>query len=94
MHQSTDLSPRVLANKLGISLGGTNFCFQALLEKGSVKMKDPSQSKHEWRYSYLLNLMGIPDQSKLTVELLTRKSVEYGALKRAIEQLKADIDND
>lgn len=94
LHQSPDLSQRILAKELGISLGSINFCFQALVEKGWIKMHNFSQSKHKLRYAYLLTPAGIAEKSKLTAEFLKRKTVEYEALQREIEQLKADIDND
>lgn len=94
LHQSPDLSQRVLAKELGISLGSINFCFQALVEKGWIKMQNFSQSQHKLRYAYLLTPAGIAEKSKLTAEFLKRKTVEYEALQREIEQLKADIDND
>jgi len=94
LHQSPDLSQRVLAKELGISLGSINLCFQALVEKGWIKMQNFSQSKHKLRYAYLLTPTGIAEKSKLTAEFLKRKTVEYEALQREIEQLKANIDND
>ena len=94
LHQSPDLSQRILAKELGISLGSINFCFQALVEKGWIKMQNFSQSKHKLRYAYLLTPTGIAEKSKLTAEFLKRKTVEYEALQPEIEQLKADIDND
>lgn len=94
LHQSPDLSQRILAKELGISLGSINFCFQALVEKGLIKMHNFSQSKHKLRYAYLLTPVGIAEKSKLTAEFLKRKTIEYETLQREIEQLKADIDND
>jgi predicted transcriptional regulator len=38
LHETPDVSQRTLAKKLGISLGSINFCFQALVDKGWVKM--------------------------------------------------------
>jgi EPS-associated MarR family transcriptional regulator len=94
LEQSPDLSQRILAKELGISLGSINFCFQALMEKGLIKMHNFSQSKHKLRYTYLLTSTGIAEKSKLTAEFLKRKTLEYEKLQREIEQLKADIDND
>ena len=94
LEQSPDLSQRALDKELGISLGSINYCFQALTEKGWIKMHNFSQSKHKLRYSYLLTPGGIAEKSKLTAEFLKRKTIEYEALHREIEQLKADTDND
>ncbi len=90
LHQSPDLSQRVLAKELGISLGSINFCFQALVEKGWIKMQNFSQSKHKLRYAYLLTPAGISEKSKLTAEFLKRKTAEYEALKAQIEVLQAE----
>lgn len=94
LHQSPDLSQRILAKELSISLGSINFCFQALVEKGWIKMHNFSQSKHKLWYAYLLTPAGIAEKSKLTAEFLKRKTIEYETLQREIEQLKADIEND
>ncbi len=91
LHQSPDLSQRILAKELGISLGSINFCFQALVEKGWIKMQNFSQSKHKLRYVYLLTPAGIAEKSKLTAEFLKRKTAEYEMLQQEIQNLKADL---
>ena len=45
LHQTPQVSQRALAKDLGVGLGTINFCFQALVEKGLVKMQNISQSK-------------------------------------------------
>jgi EPS-associated MarR family transcriptional regulator len=91
LHETPDLSQRKLAKELGISLGSINFCFQALMEKGWVKMQNFSQSTHKMGYVYLLTPSGIREKSKLTTWFLKRKMKEYEALCREIEQLKAEL---
>jgi len=91
LHQSPDLSQRILSKELGISLGSINFCFQALVEKGWIKMLNFSQSKHKLRYAYLLTPAGIAEKSKLTAEFLKRKTAEYEVLQEEINRLQADI---
>lgn len=76
---------------MGISLGSINFCFQALVEKGWIKMHNFSQSKHKLRYAYLLTPAGIAEKSKLTAEFLKRKTAEYEVLQEEINRLQADI---
>lgn len=90
LHQSPDLSQRILSKELGISLGSINFCFQALVEKGWIKMQNFSQSQHKLRYVYLLTPAGIAEKSKLTAEFLKRKTEECVALKAQIEALQAE----
>jgi len=91
LHQSPEVSQRVLAKELGISLGSINFCFQALVEKGWVKMQNFSQSKNKLRYAYLLTPKGMTEKSKLTAKFMKRKVAEYEALQLEIEILKSEI---
>ena len=91
LQQTPEISQRVLAKDLGISLGSINFCFQALVEKGWVKMQNFSQSKNKLRYAYLVTPKGVAEKSKLTAEFMKRKVTEYGALQLEIEILKSEI---
>jgi len=91
LKQTPEVSQRVLAKELGISLGSINFCFQALVEKGWVKMQNFSQSKNKLRYAYLLTPTGVAEKSKLTTEFMKRKVTEYEALQLEIEILKSEI---
>ena len=91
LQQTPEVSQRVLAKELGISLGSINFCFQALVEKGWVKMQNFSQSKNKLRYAYLLTPTGVAEKSKLTTEFMKRKVAEYEALQLEIEILKSEI---
>ncbi|MCF8176945.1 MAG: MarR family EPS-associated transcriptional regulator [Sulfuritalea sp.] len=93
LHQTPQVSQRALAKNLGVGLGSINFCVQALVEKGLVKMQNFSQSKNKLRYAYLLTPAGVAEKSKLTAEFLRRKVAEYEALQIEIEQLKSEIPN-
>ena len=91
LHQTPQVSQRALAKDLGVGLGTINFCFQALVEKGLVKMQNFSQSKNKLRYAYLLTPAGVAEKSKLTAEFLKRKVAEYETLQAEIEKLKAEM---
>jgi len=93
LHQTPEVSQRALARELGISLGSVNYCFQALVEKGWVKMQNFSRSENKLGYIYLLTPTGISQKSRLTTEFLRRKVAEYETLREEIEQLKADLSN-
>jgi EPS-associated MarR family transcriptional regulator len=94
LHQTPEVSQRILAKELGVSLGSINFCFQALVEKGSVKIQNVSQSKNKLRYVYLLAPAGAAEKSKLTAEFLRRKVAEYEALQAEIQTLKAEMNSE
>ena len=91
LHQTPQVSQRALAKDLGVGLGTINFCFQALVEKGLVKMQNFSQSKNKLRYAYLLTPAGMAEKSKLTAEFLRRKVAEYETLQAEIEALRAEL---
>lgn len=87
-----DLTQRELAEKLGVSVGGLNYCLKALIEKGWVKMQSFSQSKSKFGYIYILTPRGIAGKAALTRNFLRRKMEEYDALKAEIESLKSEME--
>jgi EPS-associated MarR family transcriptional regulator len=91
LHKTPEVSQRALASELGISLGSINFCLQALVKKGCVKMHNFSRSADKFRYVYVLTPAGLAEKSKLTSRFLKQKMTEYEALKRDIESLKIDL---
>jgi len=90
-HQRSEVSQRTLARELGIGLGSINFCFQALVEKGWIKMQNFSQSKNKLRYAYLLTPAGVAEKSKLTAEVLKRKAAEHETLPAENDELKSEL---
>ena len=86
-----ELSQRELAQHMGISLGGLNYCLNALIDKGFVKMANFSKSKNKFKYVYLLTPQGIAEKVALTSRFLKRKMEEYDALKVEIEALKSEL---
>jgi EPS-associated MarR family transcriptional regulator len=92
LQKNPDLTQRELAEKLGMSVGGLNYCLNALIDKGLVKMQNFSSSKNKFKYVYLLTPMGIAEKVTLTTRFLSRKMEEYEALKLEIEALKSEVD--
>jgi EPS-associated MarR family transcriptional regulator len=92
LQENPDLTQRELAEKLGMSVGGLNYCLNALMDKGLVKMQNFSNSKNKFKYVYLLTPMGIAEKVALTTRFLGLKMEEYEALKLEIEALKLEID--
>ena len=84
------MKQRELAAAAGVSLGKTNYCINALLDKGLIKMHNFKSSKRKLAYAYLLTTAGIAEKATLTQRFLTRKMEEYDALRAEIEQLKQE----
>lgn len=92
LQENPDLTQRELAEKLGISVGGLNYCLNALIDKGLVKMQNFSRSKNKFGYVYLLTPKGMSEKVTLTSKFIERKQAEYEALKAEIDSLKAQFD--
>ncbi|RBO85749.1 MarR family EPS-associated transcriptional regulator [Marinomonas aquiplantarum] len=91
LEQDPDISQRELAKRLGISLGKTNFCLKALVEKGLIKAENFKKNTNKVGYLYLLTPKGIEEKVSLTQRFLKRKVVEYEALEKEIEQLRDEV---
>jgi len=91
LHENPDITQRELAKKLGVSIGGLNYCLKALVERGWVKMQNFQNSKKKFKYVYLLTPQGIAEKVKLTSCFIERKKQEYEALKAEIESLHQDF---
>ena len=53
LQENPDLTQRELAEKLGVSVGGLNYCLKALMDKGWVKMQNFQNSKNKFKYPIL-----------------------------------------
>ena len=92
LQENPDLTRRELAENLGMSVGGLNYCLNALIDKGFVKMQNFQSSKNKFKYVYLLTPQGIAEKVALTSRFLRRKMEEYEALKEEIKALKSEVD--
>lgn len=91
LQDNPDLSQRELARKIGISLGKTNYCLRALIEKGFIKASNFRNSQNKVAYAYLLTTRGIEEKVRATAYFLKRKVTEYEALEKEIEQLRSEV---
>lgn len=88
LEENPGLSQRDLAKRLGVSLGKVNFCLNALVEKGSLKINNFRNSENKLAYAYLLTPQGIESRARMTVEFLKYKVQEYERLRAEIEELQ------
>ena len=92
LEENPGLSQRDLAKRLGISLGKVNFCLNALVEKGSLKISNFRNNENKLAYAYLLTPRGIEEKARITVNFLKHKMQEYEMLKREIEELQREAE--
>lgn len=83
-------SQREIARELGVSLGRVNYCLQALIEKGLIKVNNFRKNESKRVYLYYLTPRGMQEKTKVTVRFLKAKLDEYESLKREVAQLQRE----
>ena len=91
LENNPNLSQRELAEALGVSLGATNYCLKALVDKGWVKLENFQRNPNKLGYLYILTPQGLSAKTALTARFLKRKLAEYESLKAEIEVLQAEV---
>ena len=86
------ISQREMARSLGLSLGKTNYCLRALVDRGWVKARNFKSSVNKMGYVYRLTPKGLRERIQATNSLLERKSREFDALRAEIDNLRADLE--
>ena len=86
IEKSPESSQRELAEKLGFSLGKLNYCLKALQFKGLVKIENFKRNPKKINYIYVLTPKGISQKTKLTLNFMKRKMIEYDELKAELKK--------
>ena len=90
LEKDPGISQRRVADSLGISLGKANYCLNALIKKGLIKVKNFRNSQNKVAYVYILTTQGLEDKAKVTMRFLKLKINEYEELEKEIEQLRRE----
>ena len=93
LESNPHLSQRELSKSLAVSLGGINYCLNALVAKGSIKIQNFRNNKNKWVYAYLLTPQGLAEKTALTGSFLKRKMQEYQLLKEEVEALSKEVNS-
>lgn len=73
---------RKLSKDTGLSLGKINYCIQNLKKKGLIKIQNFKKNKNKLNYIYILTPVGISKKTKLLINFMQRKMMEYDELKK------------
>jgi EPS-associated MarR family transcriptional regulator len=92
LQENPEMSQREVADRVGISVGGTHYVLSALIEKGLVKLGNFTAAQDKRRYAYILTPRGITQKAAMTKRFLIRKMNEYEALRCEIEELRRGLD--
>ena len=91
LEREPQLSQRELAESLGVSVGKTNYCLKALVEKGLVKVENFRRSGNKLAYAYQLTPRGLADKARVTRRFLNIKLKEFESLHSEIEELRQEV---
>jgi len=86
------LGQRDMARMMGISIGKINYCIAELAKKGFIKIKRFKNANTKLPYTYLLTPHGMEEKGRITIQFLKRKLEEYDEIKRQIEALTRDVE--
>ena len=87
INNESRVSQRKLAQSLGFSLGKLNYLLKALKEKGLIKIKNFQNQNNKIKYfSYVITPKGIKERTKLTINFMKRKMIEYEELKKELKK--------
>lgn len=94
LYSNPSFTQRKLSSHLGVSLGSVNYCINALIDKGFMKVHRFKKSPSKQKYLYILTHDGIIEKTRLTFSFLEKKHAEYLRLQNEIEGLKCELMND
>jgi len=70
---------------MGFSLGTLNYCLKVLKSKGLIKIENFKTNPNKLNYFNILTPKGFSEKTKLTVNFMKRKMIEYEELKKEID---------
>lgn len=91
LDERPNVSQRELARELGLSLGKTNYCLRALIEKGWVKARNFRNNQNKLAYAYVLTPAGLRAKATATLNFLERKQREFERLQAEIARLRSEV---
>jgi len=91
LQEDPHISQRALADALGVSLGKTNFCLRALIDRGIIKARNFRNSQNKAAYAYFLTPKGISEKASVTIGFLKRKMAEHEVMREEIERLRREV---
>ena len=84
-------SQRKLSKELDTSLGKINYCLNALIQKGFVKIRNFKKSDNKSKYLYVLTPRGASEKTRVTLLFMKRKMKEYDELKKELKKSSRQV---
>ena len=80
IEKNSKASQRLISQNSGFSIGKVNYCINALIDIGFVKMRNYSNSNKKLNYAYVLTPKGIKEKTTITNQFIIKKKQEYDKL--------------
>ena len=90
LEKQPEMSQRQLARDLGISLGKINYCLNALVDLGWIKVHHANKSRNKSSF-YEITPQGLAAKVEIAHRFLQQKMAEHKKLGEEIEQLKREV---
>ena len=91
LEEDPHLTQRALSKKLGVSLGGVNYCLKELIKTGQIKLSNFEKNSNKLSYFYILTPKGFRKKATLTTDFLKRKMIEYHNLKEELDLIQSKL---
>lgn len=79
---------RTLSQRLGVSLGKTNYLIKELIKKGFIEAQNFSHNSSKLKkINYILTKQGFEHKIQLMRDFLYIKEVEYNSIKQELERI-------
>lgn len=91
LQENPESSQRDISRSLGVSLGCVNYCINALVEKGFIKIRNFGSSRNKLGYAYILTPAGVAEKGTLTGRFLQRKIKEYELIRAEVEAMQREL---
>jgi EPS-associated MarR family transcriptional regulator len=94
LQENPDITQRELAQRLGMSVSGLNYCLKALIAKGWVKVQNFKNSGNKLGYAYLLTPTGFTQKVAMTSLFIKCKMQEFEALRAELNSLRKEHESE
>ena len=73
-------SQRLISQNSGFSIGKVNYCLNALIDIGFIKVDNFNKSTQKISYAYILTPKGMKEKVAITKQFIVKKKQEYDKL--------------
>lgn len=91
LKERPELSQREIARLMNISVGKVNYCLQALVENGWVKVVPAANRDGRPLHSYVITPRGFRRKAVLAAEFLRIKTRQCELLRAEIRQIRKEV---